>query len=335
MQFGRLSGTVLIKDLSELDLEALTISITKRFTKSRKDRLNQVKEQITFIKEKEVKGVFDCKDRENELQRLAALRASIRNYEDRDGFLEKATELVDRLSKEPEAREEITEQYLEILSSIIKYELRLDEEPEDPESKEVAVVTSSKSRTRDDNSDRESFIKAFQRYRGQLLQNIPEALLEIIDNYLDSWEHLQKFHRRNAHKLALKENGTRKGTSLRMMMQVLKETQNPLFYDRAKPIAIVYWKWEIKDIGEFEDIILKDYNATQRVYKEKIKGKFRKSNLNIQYRLLKHLEARGIPVHRDDFKLICGREILIEYDKMWKIMVEESGISGLIFIPTA
>jgi hypothetical protein len=310
-----------------------TFGVEKRFFKTLKKRLEKIKETIDELTQKEVKSVFDRKDKENELARLIELKETIRDYKDRDEFIDKASEFVQQLHDDPEAREEITERYLELLSSVIRYEIRLDDEPSE-ETKDIPITT-SKSRSRDDNSDRETFIKAFQRYRGQLLQSIPKPLLEVIDKYIDTWEHLQKYHRRNIESLELKPNGIRKGTSLQMMMQILKETNNPLYYDRCKPIAILYWKWQIPDIGEHEEQILKDYNATQKVYKEKIKGKFRKSNLNIQYRLLKHLEARGIPVHRDDFKLICGRDILIEYDKMWKIMVEESGIEDLLFIPTA
>lgn len=333
MELARLSGTVLIKDLADLDLELLTIGITKRFNKTRKDRLRQIREQIAELREREVKNVFDRKDKENEIHRLQELENIVSKYKDRGDFLDKASEFLEELTENPSGKDQLVERYLEYLSSIIKVEVRLDEESEEI-NKNIPTI-STKSRSRDDNSDQESFIKAFQRYRGQLLQSIPDSLLVIIDNYLSSWEHLGKFHRNNVDNLPLKPNGTRKGTSLRMMMQILKETQNPLYYDRAKPISILYWKWQIPDIGEYEETILKDYKATQQVYRDKIKGKFRKSNLNVQYRLLKHLELRGISVNRDDFKLICGREILIEYDKMWKIMVEESGIEGVFFIPTA
>lgn len=334
MELGKLSGTVVIKDVQELDLQELTIGIAKRFIKKRKARLEKIRELIKEVDAKKVSGFFDIKDRDNQLAQLQELKESVRDFKDRDEFIEKASDLVQQLSENAEAREEITEHYLELLSSVIEVEIHLDD-AEEPNADKNVPTTTTKVRSRDDNSDLESFIKAFQRYRGQLLQNIPPALLETIDKEFDKWDHLQQYHRRNIDNLALKANGIRKGTSLRMMLQILKETNNPLYYDRVKPIAILYWKWQIPDIGEHEEQIIKDYKATQKVYKEKIKGKFRKSNLNIQYRLLKHLQMRGVPIHPDDFKLICGRDIIIEYDKMWKIMVEESGIEDVIFIPTA
>ena len=66
-----------------------------------------------------------------------------------------------------------------------------------------------------------------------------------------------------------------------------------------------------------------DYRTAQQVYDQIPKE--RKSCLNTQYRLFKHLQRRGHICKFEDFKVVKTRDILEYHDDTWRIICEQIG----------
>ena len=181
--------------------------------------------------------------------------------------------------------------------------------------------------------DRENFLKGYRRYEGKQPNRLPNDLEEQLDAYFISFG-MPKCE--EIRKLPLTENGTRGDTTREMMFRALAATGNAAFYEDVNFICHLVWHWSLPDISHLEEQVLEDYELTQRVYESLPRE--RKSNLNIQYRLFKHLEMRGHSCTIDEFKTIKTRDILEYHDSVWQKMIQ--GVqqlypkSGFIFIPT-
>lgn len=179
--------------------------------------------------------------------------------------------------------------------------------------------------TKDGYEDRENFWKALQRFQGKQNNHIPERLYKELDEYFKS------FGLPSGDlicKMELTKKGTRGNTSRSMMFKALSETNNSVFYEDVNLICHLYWGWLLPDISADEEQIMKDYDNTQEVFKKIPKD--RRSSLNAQYRLWQHLRIRGYKYPIDDFKIVKTPDILVEHDRIMKIMCEEC---RLTFIP--
>jgi hypothetical protein len=179
--------------------------------------------------------------------------------------------------------------------------------------------------SKDGYEDRENFWKALQRFQGKQNNHIPERLYRELDEYFKSFgltigEDIRK--------LELTKKGTRGNTSRGMMFKALSETNNSVFYEDVNLICHLYWGWLLPDIAADEELIMKDYDQTQEVFKKIPKD--RRSSLNAQYRLWQHLRIRGYRYPIEDFKIVKTQDILTEHDRIMKIMCDEC---GLPFIP--
>jgi hypothetical protein len=102
------------------------------------------------------------------------------------------------------------------------------------------------------------------------------------------------------------------------MFKALNQIGCSDYYSDINLICHLYWKWPLPDLSYLESEIMDDYTATQAIYD--MIPKDRDSNINIQYRLFKHLQARGYPCKLEDFKIVKTPEILEYYEAVWKIM---------------
>jgi rubrerythrin len=189
-------------------------------------------------------------------------------------------------------------------------------------SKDIAKVGSS----RNGYEDRENFYKALMRYQGKQPNKIPSNLFAVLDAHFISYNLPVS---EEVKKLPLTKRGTRGKTSHEMMFKALLDTGNSSYYEDVNLICHLYWNWVLPDVSHLEEQIMEDYDSTQQVY-DRI-PKARKSCLNTQFRLFKHLEVRGSPVTMDQFKIVKTREILEYHDRIWREMMEGA---GLPFIPT-
>jgi hypothetical protein len=179
--------------------------------------------------------------------------------------------------------------------------------------------------SKDGYEDRENFWKALQRFQGKQNNHIPERLFKELDDYFVSFGLLTG---KQICSLELTKKGTRGNTSRGMMFKALSETNNSVFYEDVNLICHLYWGWLLPDISSDEEQIMNDYDITQEVFKKIPKD--RRSSLNAQYRLWQHLRIRGYKYPIDDFKIVKTPDILVEHDRIMKIMCDEC---ELPFIP--
>ena len=178
--------------------------------------------------------------------------------------------------------------------------------------------------SKDGYEDRENFWKALQRFQGKQSNHIPERLYKELDEYFRSFGLPIGKEICN---LELTKKGTRGNTSRGMMFKALSETNNSVFYEDVNLICHLYWAWLLPDISADEEQIMNDYDMTQEVFKKIPKD--RRSSLNAQYRLWQHLRIRGYKYPIDEFKIVKTPDILVEHDRIMKIMCDECNLPFL------
>jgi predicted RNA-binding Zn-ribbon protein involved in translation (DUF1610 family) len=174
--------------------------------------------------------------------------------------------------------------------------------------------------SKDSYEDRVNMIKAMKRFQGKQTNKIPKDLLTKLDDHFRSYslpisEEIKK--------RPLDSRGKREGTSLDMLLKALADVGYSSYYEDANLIGHLYWGWELPDIGYLEESIMKDYDESQRIF-DRIKGD-RKSCLNTQYRLFRHLQKLGYPCSKKDFKIVSTREILEYHEEAWSTICKELG----------
>lgn len=178
-----------------------------------------------------------------------------------------------------------------------------------------------------------NFLKAFHRHEGTQKIKLPDKLFADLKKYfanfgLPSFEEVKS--------MPPNPDGTRGNTDREMMFAALSATKNATYYDDVNLICSICWDWELPKISHLEDIVSLDFTRTQEVF-DKI-PKERKSNLNLQFRLFKHLQMRGYKCTIKDFKMI-ERKSLEAQEEIWKQMIEECirlyPNQGFVYIPTS
>ena len=177
-----------------------------------------------------------------------------------------------------------------------------------------------KSVSNSDYEDRENFIKAFDCYLGEQ-QSPPPSLFLALDAWAEKYGHPTKEEIRKIPFNEDTDDGTRGEYGKSMLLQALADEGYADYYKDVKLIGHLHWGWRLPSISQQDrDLIIQDYDNTQRVFNAIPKE--RKSSLNTQYRLYRHLQARKIPCKPTDFKLPTTPNILEEQDIYWREMVK-------------
>ena len=176
-----------------------------------------------------------------------------------------------------------------------------------------------------DYEDRGNFQKAMVRYQGKQPNKFPEHLYDLLDKYFESVDFPVG---KEISVLPLNDNPntsikTRGKSNKSLMLKALKDIGMSSFYEDINLLCHTYWGWVLPNLSEIEDAIMTDYDLSQEVF-ERLKGD-RKSCLNIQYRLWRHLSRRGHPCNPNDFKIIKTPEIVKYYERMWENICDELG----------
>jgi len=169
--------------------------------------------------------------------------------------------------------------------------------------------------------DRENFEKAIDRFQGKQPDTLPSDLNDSLDGYFMSIDlPTGKYIRENR---KLNSSGRRVGTSRKMIHNALKSLQLTSYYPDINLIGKNYWGWKLIDLSRYKERLMSDYDKSQAIYVSIPKE--RKSSLNTDYRLMKHLQLLNVPCNHDDFKNIKTRKILIEYERIWRIICDRCG----------
>lgn len=172
------------------------------------------------------------------------------------------------------------------------------------------------SNSRNNYEDRVNFQKALRRYQGKQINIPPISLYKELDIYFINKQDI-------INKYKSKSNVTLRD----MMFSALYETNNSIYYDDINLILFNYWGWPLTDLSYIEDKIMKDYDLTQKIYNNIPKK--RKSSLNSQFRLFKHLQRFQKYIKKkiisSDFKIPTTRTILEWHEDIWDIIISKAG----------
>ena len=197
----------------------------------------------------------------------------------------------------------------------------------------ISVVRSRfyQDNTRTNNSgnnyeDRANFEKVVMRYQGKQPDKPPPELYTTLRNHFEknelpkmdlhdngTYQYISSEYIKNH--ISLNEDGEKEGTSRSLMYKALKDTGNSNYYDHINLILHEIWGWELPDINHLEDMIMDDYDKSQRVYE--VLPKDRKSSLNSQFRLFKHLRRLGYHCKSRDFRIPTTHDILEFHENIW------------------
>ena len=175
--------------------------------------------------------------------------------------------------------------------------------------------------------DEDNFRKTLDRYQGKLEpdHNIMKIIISELDYYFKSYGMVTGEEIR---KLEVDSRGKKKGTSYHMMYEALLGIGKPI-YEHTNIICSKYWGWDLPDITHLEEQIISDYKATQRVLVRL--NKTRKSSINTQYRLFKHLQLVEYPCSLSDFRVVKTRDSQEQHEILWEKMVTGCDLK---YIPT-
>jgi len=178
--------------------------------------------------------------------------------------------------------------------------------------------------------DRANFKKVLMRYQGKQPDKPPLELYERLGEYFTDSEtpkidilgdNIRKFLSPDEiRNLELNSEGEKIGTSRSLMYKALKDTGNSDYYDHINIILNEMWGWALPDVSHLEDKIMEDYDTSQRIYE--VIPKDRKSSLNSQFRLFKHLRRLGYPCKSKDFRIPTTHDILEFHNSTWAKMCE-------------
>jgi hypothetical protein len=175
-----------------------------------------------------------------------------------------------------------------------------------------------------------NFSKTLMRFQGKQKVKFGNELYNKLDNYFIK---IKKPISEEIKKLPLLLDGKKEGTNYSMLYAALFETGNSGHYEDANLIAHYYWGWALPELhNSMEKMILDHYTLTQKVFRNmSIDIRGRKSSLNTQYRLYKHLQLVGYPCSIIDFKIPDTNDVIESYDETWEKMCNDAGLE---FIPT-
>lgn len=176
--------------------------------------------------------------------------------------------------------------------------------------------------------DRANFKKVLMRYQGKQPDKPPSELYEKLEEYfisnqtpkIDTDSGRKFISPEDIRNMPVNSDGEKMGTSRSLMYKALKDTGNSDYYDHINIILNEVWGWSLPDVSHLEDQIIEDYDTSQRIYE--MLPKDRKSSLNSQYRLYKHLRRLGHYCKTKDFRIPSTHDILEFHNIMWAKICE-------------
>lgn len=170
--------------------------------------------------------------------------------------------------------------------------------------------------------DKTHFIKRLNTFEGKQDEKISDILYEQLDEYLQTQgmppcEQIRKMDYIGP------DFRKKSGTSISILIDALKSTNNTHYYKDIELISHVLWGWKLPDISQFREQIIEDYVNTQRVYK---RFKEKDSSINVNLRLFWHLKIVGYEVYIEDFKIPNSSESLNYSVAMFKKMCDETNL---------
>lgn len=167
-----------------------------------------------------------------------------------------------------------------------------------------------------------NFIKKLKNYQGIHTKRISDDFLDEIDKYAQEKYNLPPAS--EIRKMPPDKYGHRgEMTSVDLLKEILKETNNQMHFEDINPICYKLWGWVVPSIEHLVPKIYEDYMKTQEVYKRINSGR---SSINAELRLYWHLRIAGHDCPIEDFKIPHSRNSRKRDSAIFKQMCEETGL---------
>ena len=182
--------------------------------------------------------------------------------------------------------------------------------------------------TQSNYENRNNFWKAMMRYQGKQVNRLHKDFESILDEYfsfigLPPGAKIREF--------PLNRDRSRGKTSKRLLFKALKDTGLSGHYEDANLICNIYWGWPLPDVSHLEELAMRDYDIAQNIFEDE-KGD-RKSCLNIEYRLWRHLSRLGHLCKPTDFKLVTTDDTIDYHESTWISICEKAGWEQPVPLP--
>lgn len=169
---------------------------------------------------------------------------------------------------------------------------------------------------------RVNFIKRLKSYQGIHTRRISDEFLDEIDKYAQVKYNLPPAA--EIRKMPADKFGHRgEMTSVELLKEILKETNNQIHFEDINPICYKLWGWVVPSIEHLIPKIQEDYMKTQEVYKRLNPGS---SSINVELRLYWHLRIAGHECLIEDFKIPYSRNSRKRNSDIFKKICEETGL---------
>lgn len=178
----------------------------------------------------------------------------------------------------------------------------------------------------DDATETDRIALILKRFQGKQ-PPLSQAIYDSIEDYLNSRSVLKQSEIRE---LIIKNPTERYGTSRALLQEAMRATHNERAYKDINAVAANLWGWPLPVLTQdFEDLIIADYRLTQSYYPI-IRGG-RRSRLNADYRLLRHLVTRGFwhPI-LNELNGPSTLDVVSYHTRAWEQMCQ---LSGLPLVP--
>jgi hypothetical protein len=180
-------------------------------------------------------------------------------------------------------------------------------------------------RRRQENDERDNFVKALIRFQGMQKDRLPTDLVSRLDAYFRSTNYPTGDEVKAG-------KGFDAVLSKDVMYKALATVGCPM-YEHINLICHKVWGWPLPELHNIYDTVLQHFDTMQRVaHAQGI------PTINTQYRLFKHLEMAGYECYAVDFRIPKTREIIQADEERWKAMCdgvdEHERALGIRFIPT-
>jgi hypothetical protein len=174
----------------------------------------------------------------------------------------------------------------------------------------------------DDATETDRISLILKRFQGKQ-PPLPQSVYDSIESYLNSRSVLKQSEIRE---LIQKDPTNRYGTSRALLQEAMRATHNERAYKDINAVAAYIWSWPLPVLTQnFEDLIISDYRKTQAYYPV-IRGT-RRSRINADYRLLRHLVTRGFWHQILEELIPSSTSDVVEFNsKAWESMCHLSGL---------
>ncbi len=177
---------------------------------------------------------------------------------------------------------------------------------------------------RNDNEEKENFIKAIIRHEGRQKDKFPPDLFTKLDHYFEI-NNLPKGE-------DIREGKSNVVISRERMFLALSYIGYP-YYEHVNLIMHKYLGTKLPDLSHLENILMIHFDLTHKASQQ-----LGIEPINTQFRLFKQLEMLGEPVNISEFRVPKTRDIIETDQENWRILCEAVSDygkqMGIKYIPT-